>query len=261
MSILGRGRRRPDAGRAALSTSTSASPMARPASRTVRPTTPSNPAVAWWRATSSSVTKSLECARRRRALRAGDPGRGRLSRPAASPRTLDTDTVLVFVIDVIAVYLGKADGINQLPQDGMPTVVTAPTARPGITVPDGDRGTRRAARRDDQGRRAARPSRMATPPWCTSALGPGPRRATPWPRGRQPLAAPADRRWSSTEDATAIGSAGRPAGRRGAARRRQGRLANCSSSSRRRRVPGRPAVGVDPASTLIFVIDVLGIQK
>ena len=54
---------------------------------------------------------------------------------AVFPTGLEPDTTLVFVVDVISAYLGKADGINQLPQDGMPTVVTAPDGRPGITVP------------------------------------------------------------------------------------------------------------------------------
>jgi len=49
----------------------------------------------------------------------------------------DDDTV-VFVVDVQAVYLAKADGVNQLPQDGMPNVVTAPDGTPGITLPAGD---------------------------------------------------------------------------------------------------------------------------
>jgi hypothetical protein len=43
-----------------------------------------------------------------------------------------TDT-LVAVIDVTSVFLGKANGVNQLPQDGMPTVVTAVDGEPGIT--------------------------------------------------------------------------------------------------------------------------------
>ncbi len=45
------------------------------------------------------------------------------------------DETLVFVFDVAAVYLGKADGVNQLPVDGMPTVVTAVDGTPGISVP------------------------------------------------------------------------------------------------------------------------------
>lgn len=48
---------------------------------------------------------------------------------------VDPDSTMVLVYDVIASYLGKADGTNQLPQDGMPNVVTAPDGRPGITVP------------------------------------------------------------------------------------------------------------------------------
>lgn len=49
----------------------------------------------------------------------------------------DPNATIVFVIDVVASYLGKANGVNQLPQDGMPNVVTAPDGTPGITVPAG----------------------------------------------------------------------------------------------------------------------------
>lgn len=41
---------------------------------------------------------------------------------------------LVAVIDVRDVFLGKANGVNQLPQDGMPQVVTAVDGEPGITL-------------------------------------------------------------------------------------------------------------------------------
>jgi hypothetical protein len=44
-----------------------------------------------------------------------------------------TDT-LVAVVDIENVFLGKANGVNQLPQDGMPTVVTAVDGEPGITL-------------------------------------------------------------------------------------------------------------------------------
>ena len=83
---------------------------------------------------STSVTKSLQCTRvgERFALttRAEDA-----YAEGSIPEGLEPDTTLVFVVDVIATYLGKADGINQLQQDGMPTVVTAPDGKPGITVP------------------------------------------------------------------------------------------------------------------------------
>lgn len=48
----------------------------------------------------------------------------------------DPESTIVFVIDVVASYLGKADGVNELPQDPrLPAVVTAPDGTPGITVP------------------------------------------------------------------------------------------------------------------------------
>jgi peptidylprolyl isomerase len=49
----------------------------------------------------------------------------------------DLERPLVIVLDVHDVFLGKADGINQLPADGMPVVVTAPDGTVGITVPSG----------------------------------------------------------------------------------------------------------------------------
>jgi hypothetical protein len=41
---------------------------------------------------------------------------------------------VVLVLDIDQVFLGKANGTNQLPQDGMPTVVTAVDGTPGIAV-------------------------------------------------------------------------------------------------------------------------------
>ena len=47
------------------------------------------------------------------------------------------DSTVVVVLDVQEVFLGKADGVNQLPQDGLPVVVTAPDGTVGVTVPSG----------------------------------------------------------------------------------------------------------------------------
>lgn len=49
----------------------------------------------------------------------------------------DTATVVV-VVDVLASYLGKADGRNLLPKDGQPTVATEVNGTPGIAVPAQD---------------------------------------------------------------------------------------------------------------------------
>jgi hypothetical protein len=40
----------------------------------------------------------------------------------------------VVVIDIVQAWLGKANGMNQLPLDGMPTVVTAVDGTPGVSV-------------------------------------------------------------------------------------------------------------------------------
>lgn len=53
---------------------------------------------------------------------------------AGASGNLEDDDTLVSIIDVGSVYLGKADGLNQLPQDGMPTVVTAVDGTPAISV-------------------------------------------------------------------------------------------------------------------------------
>lgn len=43
-----------------------------------------------------------------------------------------TDT-LVYVIDVLDAFLGRADGADRLPQNGLPTISLAPDGRPGFT--------------------------------------------------------------------------------------------------------------------------------
>jgi len=44
----------------------------------------------------------------------------------------------VFVIDVVKAFPAKAWGVPQIPQAGMPSVVTAPNGAPGVTVPRED---------------------------------------------------------------------------------------------------------------------------
>jgi hypothetical protein len=81
--------------------------------------------------TASDIAKefgqSLECATvGSRLAIAGPVG-------ALHPDATDETGTLVAVVDIEAVYLGKANGVNQLPLDGMPTVVTDVDGVPGIT--------------------------------------------------------------------------------------------------------------------------------
>jgi len=57
--------------------------------------------------------------------------------PTAGESFGDDETVVV-VVEALQRYLGKADGFNQLPRDGYPTVATAVDGTPGITVPAED---------------------------------------------------------------------------------------------------------------------------
>ena len=55
------------------------------------------------------------------------------------PETVpNDDETLVLVFDVLAAYLGKANGWDQLTQAGFPSVVLSPNGQPGITVPGED---------------------------------------------------------------------------------------------------------------------------
>lgn len=52
---------------------------------------------------------------------------------------VEADDSLVYVIDVAEAFLPKADGVNQLvARNDLPAVVTAPNGTPGITVPDAE---------------------------------------------------------------------------------------------------------------------------
>lgn len=51
---------------------------------------------------------------------------------------LPDDPTIVVVTDVDASYLGRANGVDQLPQAGFPSIVLAPDGRPGFTFPATD---------------------------------------------------------------------------------------------------------------------------
>ncbi|QTX04761.1 FKBP-type peptidyl-prolyl cis-trans isomerase [Agromyces archimandritae] len=51
---------------------------------------------------------------------------------------LDTEDRLVLVVDIVQAFPPRADGAVQLSKDGFPAVVLAPDGRPGITVPKKD---------------------------------------------------------------------------------------------------------------------------
>ena len=79
-----------------------------------------------------AVSKGLECATvgSRVAIAASAAASGQ------DPSKV-TDS-FVFVIDIVDAFPGKAFGVPQVPQAGIPSVVTAPDGAPGVTIPKHD---------------------------------------------------------------------------------------------------------------------------
>lgn len=79
-----------------------------------------------------SVTVGLECTTvgSRVAIATNAEGAGQ-----GGSGTTDS---FVFVVDILDSFHGRANGAAQIPQAGMPSVVTAPNGAPGITVPKQD---------------------------------------------------------------------------------------------------------------------------
>ena len=57
---------------------------------------------------------------------------------ATLPAPANEDITAVLVIDIDTAYTSKATGRIEIPQQGMPSVVTAPDGRPGVTILDED---------------------------------------------------------------------------------------------------------------------------
>ena len=169
---------------------------------------------------------------------------------------IDPNATLVLVYDVIASYLGAANGVNQLPQDGMPDVVTAPDGQPGITVPKSDA--------PDQTRvaliKAGGGAEVADGDVAVVHFS-----AWTWPTpGDTP--ADVDSTWSASPISETVTKSGSDAQR--VAPGVVAKLAGLTVGSQLLVVipasvayPGGVPSNIDSTSTLIYVVDVLGIQK
>jgi hypothetical protein len=83
-----------------------------------------------------SVSRALECTTvGSRISLVSTWGDAKAAFNADAAASIDDKATVVVVIDVIDAFLGKADGVNQLPADGMPTVATEVDGTPGIAVP------------------------------------------------------------------------------------------------------------------------------
>ena len=82
---------------------------------------------------STSIIRSLRCATTGERLALVSTVKDAFGAGAGGSSYPDGAT-LVVVIDIVDHFLGKANGVNVLPQDGMPAVITAVDGQPGIVI-------------------------------------------------------------------------------------------------------------------------------
>lgn len=82
----------------------------------------------------TSITRSLACARTGERYSLVTTVKQGFGTGAGASAGLPDDNTLVVVVDIQDHFLGKANGVNLLPQDGMPNVITAVDGQPGIVI-------------------------------------------------------------------------------------------------------------------------------
>lgn len=82
----------------------------------------------------AAVTRSLTCARVGERYVLTSTAKQAFGADTLSSNNVANGDTVVVVIDVIDRFLGKANGFNQLPQDGLPSVVTAVDGQPGLVI-------------------------------------------------------------------------------------------------------------------------------
>jgi FKBP-type peptidyl-prolyl cis-trans isomerase len=89
-----------------------------------------------------ALTRSLQCATTGERYTLVTTAKAAFGAGALSQNGISDSEVLVIVVSVVDHFPGKSDGTNLLPQDGLPSVITAVSGQPGIvlqeqTVPTG----------------------------------------------------------------------------------------------------------------------------
>ncbi|BDZ47275.1 FKBP-type peptidyl-prolyl cis-trans isomerase [Naasia aerilata] len=85
----------------------------------------------------AGLKKGLQCAEVGSRVAVVVPGKEAFS-DDSRPAGIAKDDSLVVVVDFKDAFLARAQGIAQVAQEGLPSVVLAPDGRPGITIPAAD---------------------------------------------------------------------------------------------------------------------------
>jgi hypothetical protein len=162
---------------------------------------------------------------------------------------------VVAIIDVNAIYLGKANGANRLPQDGMPDVITAVDGQPGIVVQELQKPTtaRSEVVKAGGGAVVKKNSKavLALTAWTWPANGDKP-----------PVVAALDTWTTGAATTLDLSQSGLPKKLTGAiVGQKVGSQVLVVLPPKEGFAAGSAPQGVTATDTLIFVVDILGIQK
>ncbi len=81
-----------------------------------------------------SLTRSLQCATAGERYTLVTTAKAGFGAGTLTQNSIGDSDVLVVVVSVVDRFPGKSDGANQLPQDGLPSVITAVDGQPGIVL-------------------------------------------------------------------------------------------------------------------------------
>jgi FKBP-type peptidyl-prolyl cis-trans isomerase len=87
------------------------------------------------KSTIPAVTEALKCATVGSRIAIVGTAKDSHSGQADATNGIGKNDSFVYVVDVRGAYLAKADGAGQVPQNGMPSVVTTADGTPGISIP------------------------------------------------------------------------------------------------------------------------------
>ncbi|MES1212390.1 MAG: FKBP-type peptidyl-prolyl cis-trans isomerase, partial [Leifsonia sp.] len=204
----------------------------------------------------TALIRSLICARDGERYSLVTTARDGFGKGALASSSIADSETLVVVVEVEDHFLGKANGINQLPSDGMPNVITAVNGQPGIVIQELDKpkdlriSTIKAGSGAVVKKGATVHLKYTGWTWPDTGDKPGTWDETTWDNDRA-----VDFPVTSTDDGGALP----PAMFKALVGAKVGSQVLVVIPPKDGFPSGSAPTGVDPDSTLIMVIDVLGI--
>lgn len=205
-----------------------------------------------------SLTRSLQCATSGERYTLVTTAKAGFGAGTLTQNSIGDNDALVVVITVVDRFPGKSDGANQLPQDGLPSVITAVDGQPGIVLQEQQIPTQLQMETVKAGSGATLKKGQTAHlkytgwTWPTSSAD----KPTTWDKQTWTANQAVDLKVTSTADGGVL-PPGMVSALIGA---KVGSQVLVVIPPKQGFPSGAAPTGVDPTSTLIMVIDVLGIK-